>query len=301
MYFMIYKMGSTMSQTKRVVKIVGPRGQHWVGDGFPVRQMFGYNDLGQNISPFLLMDYAGPVSFPATHERRGVGAHPHRGFETVTIVYSGEVEHRDSVGHKGRIGAGDVQWMTAGAGVLHEEMHGEHFRKNGGRFELVQLWVNLPGSLKLVSPRYQTLLATDIPSLKLTDGQSSLRVIAGEFQGKIGPAQTHTQINIWDMFLAKGSRHELKVPTGHTAVLFCLEGSLVLESGKALNGPQLVVLERDGQVIQIEATAASKLLFLGGAPIEEPIVGMGPFVMNSKEELQKAFEDFESGSFGSLD
>jgi redox-sensitive bicupin YhaK (pirin superfamily) len=290
-----------MSQTKRVVKIVGPRGQHWVGDGFPVRQMFGYNDLGQNISPFLLLDYAGPVSFPATHERRGVGAHPHRGFETVTIVYSGEVEHRDSVGHKGRIGAGDVQWMTAGAGVLHEEMHGEHFRKVGGPFELVQLWVNLPASLKMVSPRYQTLLATDIPSLKLTDGRSSLRLIAGEFQGKIGPAQTHTQINIWDMFLAKGSRHELKVPTGHTAVLFCLEGSLVLESGKALNGPQLGVLERDGQVIQIEATAESKVLFLGGAPIEEPIVGMGPFVMNSKEELQKAFEDYDSGLFGALD
>lgn len=290
-----------MSQTKRVVKIVGPRSQHWVGDGFPVRQMFGYNDLGQNISPFLLMDYAGPVSFPATHERKGVGAHPHRGFETVTIVYSGEVEHRDSVGHKGRIGPQDVQWMTAGAGVLHEEMHGENFRKVGGLFELIQLWVNLPASLKMISPRYQTLLASEIPDLKLTDGQSSLRVIAGEFQGKIGPAQTHTQINIWDMFLAKGSRHDLKVPTGHTAVLFCLEGSLMLESGKGLNGPQLAVLERDGQVIQIEATAASKVLFLGGTPIEEPIVGMGPFVMNSKEELQKAFEDYDSGLFGALD
>lgn len=290
-----------MLETKRIVKIAGPKGQHWVGDGFPVRQMFGYNDLGQNISPFLLLDYAGPVTFTATHERRGVGAHPHRGFETVTIVYSGEVEHRDSVGHKGRIGPQDVQWMTAGSGVLHEEMHGEHFRKVGGFFELVQLWVNLPASLKMVSPRYQTLLASDIPILKLTDGQSSLRVIAGDFLGSLGPAQTYTQMNIWDMSLAQGTRHELKVPSGHTAVVLCLEGSLTLGEGQFLQGPQLAVLERDGQMIHMEATAASKVLFLGGAPIEEPIVGMGPFVMNSKEELQKAFEDYESGLFGSLD
>lgn len=290
-----------MRQMKRVVKVVGPKGQHWVGDGFPVRQMFGYNDLGRDISPFLLLDYAGPATFSATNEKRGVGAHPHRGFETVTIVYSGEVEHRDSVGHKGRIGAQDVQWMTAGSGVLHEEMHGEHFRKTGGLFELVQLWVNLPASLKMVAPRYQTLLASEIPTLKLTDAQSSLRVIAGEFQGRRGPAQTHTQMNIWDMSLAQGSRHEFTVPNGHTAVLLCLEGSLTLEDGQVLDGPQVAVLERQGLVFQIEANTSSKVLFLGGAPIEEPMVGMGPFVMNSKEELQKAFEDYESGLFGSLD
>ena len=290
-----------MSETKHVVKIVGPRGQHWVGDGFPVRQMFGYNDLGQSISPFLLLDYAGPMEFSATNQKRGVGAHPHRGFETVTMVYNGEVEHRDSVGHKGRIGPQDVQWMTAGSGVLHEEMHGEVFRKNGGRFELVQLWVNLPASLKMVAPRYQTLLASDIPTLKLSDGHSSLRVIAGEFSGSRGPAQTHTEINIWDMFLAKGSLHDFKVPSGHTAVVLCLEGSVTLGDGQVLQGPQLAVFEREGHTIHIQALTASKVLFLGGMPIEEPIVGMGPFVMNSKEELQKAFEDYEAGLFGSLD
>ncbi len=191
--------------------------------------------------------------------------------------------------------------MTAGAGVLHEEMHGEDFRKNGGRFELVQLWVNLPASLKMVAPRYQTLLASQIPTLTLADGHSSLRVIAGEFQGKMGPAQTHTQMNIWDMSLAQRSRHEFKVNSGHTAVLLCLEGSLILEGGQVLDGPQLAVLERDMQIFKFEATTASKVLFLGGVPIEEPIVGMGPFVMNNKEELQKAFEDYESGLFGSLE
>src|SRR5579871_6146018 len=172
-----------------------PQG-HWVGDGFPVRTIFAY-DNAESVSPFLLMDYAGPYEFPAAEQRRGVGEHPHRGFETVTIVYSGEVDHRDSGGGGGRIGPGDVQWMTAGSGVVHEEMHSPEFTSRGGPFEAVQLWVNLPRSLKMTAPRYQTLLAAEIPTLALPDNAGSMRVIAGEFGGARGPAQTFTPMGLW--------------------------------------------------------------------------------------------------------
>src|SRR5262249_35301330 len=186
--------------------------RHWVGDGFPVRTLFAYSNLGSVLTPFLLFDYAGPAEFTPTPGRRGVGEHPHRGFETVTIVYAGEVEHRDSSGGGGRIGPGDVQWMTAGAGVVHEEFHGREFARRGGAFEMVQLWVNLPARHKMARPRYQAIEAASIPSVPLPDGDGVARVIAGTLAGTAGPAQTFTPIQLWDLRFTRGQRAELAMP-----------------------------------------------------------------------------------------
>ena len=279
---------------------------HWVGDGFPVRSIFTYNDLAARISPFLLMDYAGPATFEPTTERRGVDSHPHRGFETVTIVYSGEVEHRDSAGGGGRIGPGDVQWMTAASGLVHEEKHGKDFAAQGGTFEMVQLWVNLPAKDKMSKPRYQGLLDRQIPVVKLTDAVNgadagSLRVIAGDFGGSHGPALTFTPINLWDLRIKAGSRIRLNVPAGQTAALFVLSGQLETENGESISDAEIALFEREGQEISVFATKDSKVLFLGGQPIAEPIVGYGPFVMNTPAEIQQAFMDFNSGKMGEIE
>jgi len=290
-----------MGGAKKIVKVTGPRGHHWVGNGFNVRQMFGYNDLGRELSPFLLLDYAGPTEFsPVENDRRGVGAHPHRGFATVTIVYQGGVEHRDSVGNHGEIGPGDVQWMTAGAGVLHEEFHSRHFSKIGGVFEVIQLWVNLPAKQKMTPPKYQTLTAAEIPQVNLGSKACLLRVISGEFSGRKGPAQTHTPINIWDISLSAGSSSDLVVPSGHTSVIFCLKGDVVICDKEQVSGPSLVIFESMGQQISLKAKTDTRLLFLGGLPLNEPMVGLGPFVMTTKEDLEQAFRDYEAGQFGSL-
>ena len=291
-----------MNDMKKIVKVTGPRGHHWVGNGFNVRQMFGYNDLGRDLSPFLLLDYAGPSSFsPEENERRGVGAHPHRGFETVTIVYQGGVEHRDSVGNHGEIGPGDVQWMTAGAGVLHEELHSRQFAKTGGVFEVIQLWVNLPAKQKMTPPKYQTLTFAEIPQVNLGGKNCLLRVISGEISGMKGPAQTHTPINIWDISLSAGSNTDLVVPSGHTSVIFSLKGDVVICDKEQVSGPKLVMFEPLGQHITLNAKTDTRLLFLGGLPLNEPMLGLGPFVMTTKEELEQAFSDYEDGQFGSLD
>jgi redox-sensitive bicupin YhaK (pirin superfamily) len=197
---------------KKVLGRYGNEQGHWVGDGFPVRSLFSYGDLGGHVSPFLLLDYAGPHSFEPTHSRRGVGQHPHRGFETVTIVYDGEVEHRDSTGHGGIIGPGDVQWMTAGSGILHEEFHSDAFGRTGGPFRMVQLWVNLPAKNKMVRPGYQAILNTAIPSVNLLGGAVSVRVIAGNFGDVKGPAKTFTPINVWDVRLKRDANVSLDVP-----------------------------------------------------------------------------------------
>jgi redox-sensitive bicupin YhaK (pirin superfamily) len=290
-----------MNDTKKIMKVTGPRGQHWVGNGFNVRQMFGYNDLGRELSPFLLLDYAGPTEFsPVESDRRGVGAHPHRGFETVTIVYKGGVEHRDSVGNHGEIGPGDVQWMTAGAGVLHEEFHSRHFSKSGGVFEVIQLWVNLPAKQKMTLPKYQTLTTLEIPQVYLERKSGLLRVISGEYCGHKGPAQTHTPINIWDITLSAGSTLDLVVPSGHTSLIFCLNGDALICNKEQVSGPKLVVFEPLRQHISLQSKTDTRLLFLGGLPLNEPIAGLGPFVMTTRAELEQAFKDYEAGLFGSL-
>lgn len=271
---------------------------HWVGDGFPVRTIFTYNDLAKHMSPFLLMDYAGPAEFTPSEHRRGVGEHPHRGFETVTIVYSGEVEHRDSSGGGGLIKSGDVQWMTAASGLVHEEKHGADFAKNGGLFEMVQLWVNLPKKDKMNKPRYQGLRNEQIPEVLLQGGK--LRIIAGHYLAVFGPAKTHSDINLWDIRLAKGSENVFTVLEGHTASVFVLSGSIKLNDDKIIGAAELALMEPEGHTFKVEVLEDTKMLFLGGAPLNEPIVGYGPFVMNTQAEIRQAFDDFESGKMGRL-
>lgn len=265
---------------------------HWVGDGFPVRTIFSYQSLGEKISPFLLLDYAGPARFEPTDKPRGVGEHPHRGFETVTIVYQGRLEHRDSAGNHGTIGAGDVQWMTAASGILHEEFHHSEFTRNGGVLEMVQLWVNLPAKFKMSAPKYQTLLAGDIPVVALSDGGGTARVIAGQFQGHKGPARTFTPIELWDLRLARGARVELSLPEGHNTALFVMGGNLRLNASKIASEAELAVLDRGGGDLAVEAQSDSSALVLSGEPIHEPVVGRGPFVMNTEEEIRQAMRDF---------
>jgi redox-sensitive bicupin YhaK (pirin superfamily) len=274
--------------------------RHWVGDGFPVRSIFSYNDRAQELSPFLLLDYAGPATFPATTQRKGVGEHPHRGFETVTIVYAGEVEHRDSSGGGGMIGAGDVQWMTAGAGLVHEEYHGSAFAKRGGPFEMVQLWVNLPARDKMATPGYQGITSGQIPRVELPNEAGSVRVIAGDYNGTRGPARTFTPMNVWDLRLNAGHRATFKVPAGHTAALFVLRGNIRLPDGEPVTEAELAVLERTGTEFEVEALEDTTLLVLNGQPLDEPVVGYGPFVMNTRAEIQQAITDYQNGKMGHI-
>ena len=271
---------------------------HWVGDGFPVRSVFSYTDIAGEISPFLMMDYASPTEFPPTEQRKGVGEHPHRGFETVTLVYEGEVEHRDSAGGGGTIGKDEVQWMTAASGLVHEEFHGRDYARTGGPFEMIQLWVNLPARLKMSAPAYQSITRDTIPSVDLADGTGKIRVIAGDFNGVKGPAFTRTPINLWDIRIGGTSRFSCRVPEGHTATLFVLNGTVRFPSGERASDAELVVLETAGTGLEFETEGPAKLLFLGGEPLNEPIVGYGPFVMNTPEEIQQAFVDYRSGKMG---
>lgn len=273
---------------------------HWVGDGFPVRTLFSYQSAGPDPSPFLLLDYAAPSEFPPAEGRRGVGEHPHRGFETVTLVYHGEVEHRDSAGNSGRIGPGDVQWMTAAGGVVHEEIHGGAFAETGGRMEMAQLWVNLPARFKTSPPAYQTLVAAAIPVVVLPDGAGSLRVVAGEFEGTRGPARTFTPVEVWDLRLNPGGKLLARLPEGHTAVLAALQGAFRVNGDTDLAQEETAFLSRDGDRFTVEAPEGGKVLVLGGQPIPEPVVGYGPFVMNNEAEIHQAFEDYRTGRMGHL-
>lgn len=272
---------------------------HWVGNGFPVRSVFSYSDLGQELSPFLLLDYAAPYKFAAGSERRGVGEHPHKGFETVTIAYQGEIEHRDSSGAGGLIGPGDVQWMTAGSGLVHEEFHSERFVREGGTFEVVQLWVNLPAKNKSAKPGYQTILSNQIPKVQLKEGAGELRVIAGTFGNTKGSARTFTDLNLWDLDLREGKSVELPLKEGHTKALLLLRGKLNI-AGSGVGDGELVVAPREATSIRIDALNASKILVLSGEPINEPIVGYGPFVMNSAAEIKAAYAEYQMGGFGRL-
>lgn len=273
---------------------------HWVGDGFPVRSMFSPQTHGAVLSPFILLDYAAPTEFKPAPQKRGVGVHPHRGFETVTIVYAGEVDHRDSTGNGGHIGPGDVQWMTAASGILHEEFHSAAFTRDGGTMEMVQLWVNLPAKDKMSPPGYQTLLDAQIPLVELVDGAGRLRVIAGEYAGAVGPAKTFTPINIWDVRLNRDGKASLELPEGHTLAVLVQSGTVLLNGEQVAREAQLAVFAREGGAITLEANSDAKVLVLSGAPIEEPVVQYGPFVMNTEAEIHQAIADFNAGKFGDV-
>ena len=277
---------------------------HWVGDGFPVRTLFSYNDDPAAFSPFLMLDYGGPAVFEPTTQRRGVGAHPHRGFETVTIVYDGEVSHRDSTGAGGTIGPGDVQWMTAASGIVHEEFHSEAYARSGGPFRMVQLWVNLPARDKMAPPGYQGITSAQIPTLTLRDvtgaEAGTVRPIAGAFEGASGPARTFTPMQVWDVQLKTGHTVTLPAPEGHTTVPLVYQGRVKTADGQEAGDAEMIVYERAGEGVQLTALADTTLLWLCGEPIDEPVVGYGPFVMNSAQEIQQAFADFRSGRMGWL-
>ena len=285
---------------KKVLGTYSSPRPHWVGDGFPVRSLFSYDTLGQQASPFLLLDYAGPAQFEPTIKPRGVGQHPHRGFETVTIVYQGEVEHRDSTGNGGVIGPGDVQWMTAASGILHEEFHSQAFTRKGGALEMVQLWVNLPAKDKMAAPGYQGILDQDIPQVDLAEGAGTLRVIAGDYTGNKGPAHTFTPIDVWDVRLRQGRATTLPIPEGRTAALVVLHGTVLVNNQEVVREAQMVLLDRAGKDFRVEANSDATLLLLSGEPIDEPIVGHGPFVMNTQGEILQAMQDFNAGRFGQM-
>ncbi|MFZ9391266.1 MAG: pirin family protein [Burkholderiaceae bacterium] len=276
-----------------------PRG-HWVGDGFPVRSLFSYSTHSKTLSPFLLLDFAGPAEFTPAVTPRGVGQHPHRGFETVTIVYHGEVSHRDSTGQGGTIGPGDVQWMTAGAGILHEEFHSEAFTRAGGMLQMIQLWVNLPARHKMTAPRYQAILNSEIPAVALANGAGTVRVIAGQYENAQGPAQTFTPMNVWDLRLTASSSATAPIRAGWNTALIVLKGQIKVNHERTVQDGAMVVLSAHGSDCFIESISDASVLLLSGEPIDEPVVGYGPFVMNTRGEIEQAIHDFNSGKFGEM-
>jgi len=282
-----------------ITKIIHPSGGHWVGDGFPVRSLFGYHDDPQAISPFLLFDFAGPYQFTPATAPRGVGQHPHRGFETVTIVYDGEVSHRDSTGGGGTIGTGDVQWMTAAGGIIHEEFHSDAFTRSGGRFQMVQLWVDLPRAVKMSAPGYQAIAAADIPAATLGEGASA-RVIAGAIGGVSGPARTFSPVNLWDVTIAAGASARIDLPAGHNAMIAVLRGAIAFADGRTASQADLVRFDRAGGPVTVAASDGALILVLTGEPLNQPVVGHGPFVMTSREDIIQAVDDFNSGRFGQV-
>jgi len=285
---------------KTVLGIYSNPHGHWVGDGFPVRSLFDYQGLGRQLSPFLLLDHAGPAEFAPAAKPRGVGQHPHRGFETVSIVYEGEVAHRDSTGQGGVIGPGDVQWMTAGAGILHEEFHSEAFTRQGGRLHMVQLWVNLPAKDKMTPPGYQAILDAQIPRVTLNGGAGEARLIAGNFGGVSGAARTFTPVQVIDLSIQAGQTVRLPVHEGWNTALVILSGRVRVNGDHAVGEAQLVVLSQEGDALALSAETGVKALLLSGQPLNEPIVGHGPFVMNTTQEIRQAIVDFNNGQFGRM-
>ncbi len=289
---------------RRLETVLDTPRPHWVGDGFLVSPLFGPLAFTPAISPFLMLDWAPPTEFPPSGAPRGVGPHPHRGFETVTIVYDGAVDHRDSAGHVDSIAVGDVQWMTAGSGVVHEEFHGRAVSERGGVVSMAQLWVNLPAAHKMTPPRYQPILSRDIPVVAV-DGVR-VRVIAGTWgtaaDGAIrGPAATFTPLSVWDVAVDPGAEFVADVPAGWSTLVAVLAGSIAIE-GQEIGASRVAVLSRAGAELRLRAGAnGARLLILGGEPIDEPIAAYGPFVMNTRDEIRTAVADHAAGRMGRLD
>lgn len=288
-----------MKELKNIIK--APL-KHWVGDGFEVQSMFSYNNGNENLSPFLLMDYNPPRYFEGNrkYNPRGVGEHPHRGFETVTIAYQGEVSHKDSYGGGGTIGTGDVQWMTAGSGLMHQEFHSEKFSEQGGMFEMVQLWVNLPAKHKMTKPKYQAISAQNIPIVNFPDNAGYARIIAGELEGTQGSANTFTPINMWDVRMSAGKSNVFSVPENHNLIILVLAGKVQINHDKWISPSELATFKRGGNYVELLAQEEAKILILSGEPIDEPVVGYGPFVMNSEQEILQAINDVRAGKFGQI-
>jgi len=275
--------------------------QHWVGDGFHVSNYFpSATESQKRMSPFFLLDYQKPEAFAPTARRRGVGTHPHRGFETVTIAYQGSIAHRDSAGNGGVIGPGEVQWMTAGSGVLHNEYHEEEFARGGGVLHMIQIWVNLPRSHKLAAPKYQALTERSIESVPVTGEKGVVRVISGAYEATRGPAETFTPAHMLDLRLKPGAQVRLTTPRDYNAALLVLDGKVTANGSKPVSAGEFILFKNDGDEVVVESLTESIVMFLSGAPIDEPLVHYGPFVMNTVDEINQAIEDFNGGSFGQL-
>jgi redox-sensitive bicupin YhaK (pirin superfamily) len=282
---------------KKIAHIQMAPPAHWVGNGFHVNSLFFYEQNPQALSPFLMLDYGSPKTFAPSTQARGVGQHPHRGFETVTVAYQGEIEHHDSEGNRGTIGPGDVQWMTAASGIVHEEWLSPDFNARGGVLEMAQLWVNLPARDKMSPPRYQEILSASIPTVTAAGG-ARVQVISGEFAGVRGPAMTFSPVNVWDARIGAGQTLDLSVADGYTTLFAVLKGNVRINENQTVASPALVILDREGTQASLEAVDAdATVLVLNGEPLNEPVVGYGPFVMNSRDEIMQAVNDFQTGRF----
>lgn len=288
--------------TRTIEAIIPPPPHHFVGDGFRVHNFIPGSGRAsmQRMSPFIMLDYNSKFYFSPTDKPRGVGVHPHRGFETVTIAYKGKVAHHDSAGHSGIIGEGDVQWMTAASGVLHKEYHEKEFAKAGGDFQMVQLWVNLPAKDKMSKPKYQELVNSAMGKTELPEGAGSVEVIAGKYNSTKGPAFTFTPVNLMNVKLNKGGRSVFSFPSGYNTAFIVIEGTVKVNGASEAVANSFVLLANDGEEFVVEAAEDSMLLVLSGEPIHEPIAAHGPFVMNTREEIIQAMEDYNSGKFGVL-
>ena len=285
---------------KKIEKVVSPPSPHFVGDGFRVHNFIPSVLSMQRMDPFIMLDYNSKYTFLPTNTPRGVGVHPHRGFETVTIAYKGKVQHHDSSGGGGIISEGDVQWMTAASGVLHKEYHEKEWSKKGGEFQMVQLWVNLPAKNKMDAPRYQTIGNEEMTRVDL-DNNGFVEVIAGEYQGKKGPANTFTPVHMMNAKLKKGGKVVFQFPSNYNTLVLVIEGEILVNSEEKVNADHLVLFENKGEVFNIKAVEDTLILVLSGEPLREPIAAHGPFVMNTRKELIEAFDDFNNGKFGHLD
>ena len=286
---------------KAVEKIIAPPPRHWVGDGFNVHGFFPHGPLtGERLSPFFLLDYGALTEFPPREEPFGVGPHPHRGFETVTIAYKGKVEHHDSRGGGGVIGEGDVQWMTAGSGLLHKEFHEKESNRQGGPFQMVQLWVNLPAKDKMTTPKYQAITNAEMGRFDLPLG-GYVEIIAGEFGGVNGPATTFTPVHLYNLKPKKDEEIELSFPAGYTTALLAIEGSALINRKEKLSVNNLALLDQEGEDFTVQALEDGIFLLMSGEPLNEPIAQYGPFLMNTQAEIAEAIDDYRQGKFGYLD
>jgi quercetin 2,3-dioxygenase len=287
---------------KKILRIHPGNGFHWVGDGFKVNNYFpGHVISAHDASPFFLLDYNAPIDLAPSTQPRGVGTHPHKGFETVSIIWAGAVSHHDSAGNSGSIGPGDVQWMTAGSGILHKEYHESEFTKRGGKIQMVQLWVNLPAKDKLSSPKYQDLRAADIPNISFPDEAGYLRLIAGNYADKAGVARTFTSLNLYDVHLNSDKKVSFNFMEGDTLMVLVASGQISANNDKVIDEGQIAYFDRSGTGIELMANKDAHFLVLSGTPINEPIAHYGPFVMNTQEEIITAVEEFRNGKFGILD
>jgi redox-sensitive bicupin YhaK (pirin superfamily) len=286
--------------TKQVEMVLAPKQPHFVGDGFRVHNFIpsGYGLTMERMDPFIMLDYASRYHFPPTGKPKGVGVHPHRGFETVTIAYKGSVAHHDSAGGGGEIKEGDVQWMTAASGVLHKEYHAESFCASGGDFQMVQLWVNLPAKDKMSTPKYQAIENSNIPKIKVDGG--IVEVIAGAYQDHKGAASTFTPVNMLNAKLASGGSATFSFPSNHNTCILVIEGDVILNDTEDVPLDHLALFKNEGETFTIKASQDSIVLILSGEPINEPIAAHGPFVMNTREQIMEAFQDYELGKFGEL-